>query len=96
MAVIMNQCANLVFCFLHQCYGWSATAGPVINVLFLTLEMTDPVSNSANIYGILTICASLTSMNLYWTGALCRKKFNHHSLHGKYVHNIRIFALLLC
>jgi hypothetical protein len=58
--------------------------------------MTDPASNRANIYGILTLYASQTSMNLYWTGAFCSKKFNHHSLPSTYILNICHFAPPLC
>ena len=68
----------------------------VTNVLSTALRTMDSAYNSANIYCILTIRASQTSMNLYHTEAFGRKKFNRHSLPSTYVHNIHHFALLLC
>jgi len=63
--------------------------GPVTNALFTALKKTDPASNRANIYGILTISASQTSMNIYQTGAFRTKKFNGHSLPSTSSHMIR-------
>jgi hypothetical protein len=79
-------------CPRSRCCGWSAAARPVINVLFTSLKTAD----WANIYAVLTIRASQTSMNLYRTGAFRSNKFSHHSLPSTYVHNIRHFALVPC
>jgi hypothetical protein len=49
----------------------------------------------ANTHGILIIHDSQTHINLYRSGASSSKKFNHHSLPSRYVHNIHHFALLL-
>jgi hypothetical protein len=70
-------------------YGFANALRGVTNVFFTALKTTDPTSNRANIYGILTIHASQTSMNIYQTGAFRTKKFNRQSLHGTYSHIIR-------
>jgi hypothetical protein len=62
------------------CSAWSAAAG------------LSPVSFSplwANIYAILTTCASQTSMNLYWAGVFRSKEFCNHSLPSTYVYKVR-------
>jgi hypothetical protein len=75
--VIKNQCIN-IFCGLCSlCHGWSATVWSVTSVT--AHKTTDPVSDWANICGILTIHASKTSMNLYQTGAFRDSKFSHLS-----------------
>ena len=63
--------------------------GAVTNVLFTAIKTSEPASNWADFYGIHTIHAAQTSMNLYWPGAFRSKQFSQHSLPSIYVHNIR-------
>jgi hypothetical protein len=93
--VVPNQRINFL-CSLHcRCRGWSAAAGPITNFLFTSLKTTGPASNWANIYGIITIHVSQTSINLNRTGAFRSTKVNPHCLLSTYDHNLRHFALLL-
>ena len=62
--VIPNQDIKLVFNLRRRCRGWSAVVGSVTSNLFTTLKKTDPASNLPNIYGILTIHDSQTSVNI--------------------------------
>ena len=66
-AAIPNRHINSVFGLRRRCHVWSIAARPVTTVVFTVLKTTDPASNWANIYGILTIHASQKSMNLYRT-----------------------------
>ena len=61
-----------------------------------SLKTTDPAPHRFNIYGILTIRASQTSINLNLTGVFYIKKFRHSSLPSTNIHNILHFAQLLC
>jgi hypothetical protein len=59
-------------CQLHKILCWR-TMGPVTNVCFTYLKMTNPLSNWANIYGILSLHTSQVSLIMYPIGALCSK-----------------------
>ena len=95
VAVFQNRPINLVLS-LRRCRSWSAAVQPVISVPFTAFKKTNPVSNWANIYGILIINPTQMCMYPYGTGAFQSKKLNHLSLPSTYVHNIRHFSLQLC
>jgi hypothetical protein len=95
VAVTWNQCIK-VFSSSSSLPWLVGRCRTCHSVLFTTLKTTDPVSNWANICGILTIHASQMSVNLYGTGAFLSKKLIHHSLPSTYIHNIHHTALLLC
>lgn len=55
-----------------------------------------PVFIAGNIYDILTIHTSQTSVIVYQPGAFRSRKFSHHSQPSMHIQNICHFLLLLC
>jgi hypothetical protein len=52
---ILNYHIDLVFGVLCLCLGWSTAVGPVTCALFIAFKMTNPVSDWANVCGVLTV-----------------------------------------
>jgi hypothetical protein len=84
--------------FLHHpwshCHCWSDNAQPVTAVLFIALTTMEPVSEVTS-----EASAPSVFLRFLWIcriGDFYNKKFSHHTLPSRHVHNICRFVLLLC
>lgn len=97
VAPLSKNSTNKIPSLSQESLLWQVShCGHCPSVLFITLKTMGTASNSANLYGVLTIHASQTSINLYHSATFLRKEFDLQSLPSSYIHHTCHLALLLC